>query len=203
MHWLREVVQPEDTVYDVGANIGAYSLYAGNKLRNKGGIVYAFEPAFMNFFSLCKNIQANGLNEVVIPFPLAVCSENGPETLFLSSLESGAALHGVHQAQSEGRTFSHKFIQGVYGASLSSFARSGDLRFPNHLKIDVDGYESEVIAGLGDVLESTELSSIMIEINEDTGAEIIESTLSHSGFVLAMKEEWPDKKTSNKLFVRA
>ena len=52
MYWLRSVVQPADVVYDIGANVGAYALYAGIKAKGGGGQVYAFEPAFLNFFPL-------------------------------------------------------------------------------------------------------------------------------------------------------
>ena len=59
MYWLRNVVQPDDVIYDIGANVGAYSLFAGHKVKSGGGQVYAFEPAFFNFSSLSRNIEAN------------------------------------------------------------------------------------------------------------------------------------------------
>jgi FkbM family methyltransferase len=202
MDWLRQVVGPTDTVYDIGANVGAYSLYAGMKLKEGGGRVYAFEPAFTNFFSLCRNIEANDLSHVVIPFPVAVGAVTGLDRLFLSSIEAGAALHGVHAPKSEGRDFDTKFVQGVYATSLADFAENRAIEFPNHIKIDVDGYEVEVITGLESLLSSDQLKSIVIEINKDISRGRIEQTILKYGFSLARTEHWPTKNTSNNLFVR-
>ena len=49
MYWLRNCVSPNDVVYDIGANVGAYSLYAGKVVRNGQGKVYAFEPSDQNY----------------------------------------------------------------------------------------------------------------------------------------------------------
>ena len=54
MSWLREIVMGGDVRYDIGANVGAYGLSAGKKMKvsqnNLLGLVYAFEPAFSNVF---------------------------------------------------------------------------------------------------------------------------------------------------------
>ena len=126
MYWLNHIVGPGDVVYDIGANVGAYSLYAAKRLDsiNPEGKVYAFEPAFSNFFSLCRNIELNHLHDVVVPFALAFGSGRYETYFFLRSTQAGAALHGVSEPSSEGAVFEPKFRQGVNVISLDSFVKN-------------------------------------------------------------------------------
>ncbi len=204
MFWLDHVVGPQDVVYDIGANVGAYSLYAGKRTDrvNNGQKVYAFEPAFTNFFSLCRNIELNKLNDIIIPFPLAFGQEREETAFFLRSTQAGAALHGVSHPSSEGTQFVPKFHQGVSVTSLDSFVQNSGIAFPNHLKIDVDGSELEIIKGARQALLDTRLRSIMIEINEDISQGRIETLITNSGFEEDRREKWKSKNTFNKLYLR-
>ena len=102
MHWLRVLVDPNDVVYDIGANVGAYSLYAGNIVSGGNGQVLAFEPAFTNFFPLGRNIELNSLNQFVIPYSLAFGASTYASSMFLRSTERGEAMHGMTRPVSEG-----------------------------------------------------------------------------------------------------
>jgi tRNA G46 methylase TrmB len=63
LDWIDANLRDGDIVFDIGANIGLYTLYAAK--RNPRCTVYAFEPAFQNFASLCRNIALNALTNVV------------------------------------------------------------------------------------------------------------------------------------------
>jgi len=202
MHWLRHVVESGDIVYDVGANVGAYSLYAGYKVSPGGGQVYAFEPAFLNFFPLSRNIEINGLNTVVIPYPIAIGSPSRVDNFFLSSTVSGSALHGLSKPESEGTSFEPEFLQGIYVLSLDELVLSLGLQFPNHIKIDVDGLEADIVKGMRTVLRDIRLRSLMIEINEDISQGTIEDEITASGLVEEKVERWVGKNTYNKLYLR-
>jgi len=57
LYWIDNYMNDNDVFYDVGANIGTYSLYAANK----GGLkIFAFEPESSNYYYLNKNIYLNG-----------------------------------------------------------------------------------------------------------------------------------------------
>ena len=202
MYWLREVIAESDVVYDIGANVGAYSLYAGRKVALGKGRVYAFEPGFPNFSPLCRNIEINGLNETVIPYAVAVGSNNQEGKFYLRSTIRGDALHGLSEPTSEGREFLSKFLQGTYIVSLDNFVRDPGVKFPNHIKIDVDGSESQIIKGMQDVMADSRLKSIMIEINSDVNGQTIEDRILSSGFSESMVEQWKGRNTFNKLFQR-
>jgi len=206
MYWLRNVIQLGDVVYDIGANVGAYSLYAGRRLQgrsiNKSGKVYAFEPAFSNFFPLCRNIEANNLNSTITPFPLALGNDRYETRFFLQSTTTGEALHGLGYPKSEGSEFEAKFQQGISVTPLDLFVENSDIRFPNHLKVDVDGSELDIIKGATSVLKDPRLKSIMIEINTDLSQGAIESNIFENGFELVKQEQWQGKNTFNMLFLR-
>ena len=207
MYWLRNIVNPTDVVYDIGANVGPYSLYAGHKIKTakkkeKRAVVYAFEPAFSNFFPLCRNIEANELNDIVVPFPLALGKDRHETDFFLRTTITGDAMHGVTQPSSEGREFEPKFRQGIGVTSLDKFVQNGGVKFPNHIKIDVDGSELDIIHGADQVLRDFRLKSIMIEINANLSQGKIEEIITGHDFVEEMVEEWKGKNTFNKLYVR-
>ena len=64
--WIKELFKPNEILFDVGANIGVYSLYA-RALYNHKIRIYAFEPAYHNFKKLCQNILINKFNEEILP----------------------------------------------------------------------------------------------------------------------------------------
>src|SRR5574337_127189 len=55
IEWIENTIKPGDVVFDVGANIGAYSLVMA-KSSNMGAKVYAFEPSWPTYIQLCRNI---------------------------------------------------------------------------------------------------------------------------------------------------
>jgi FkbM family methyltransferase len=77
-------IEKNDTVVDIGANIGVFTIYAATRTR-KQNKVYAFEPFPINFEALQQNIRANRLNNV-IPCKLAVSVQSGTE-LFTDSTD--------------------------------------------------------------------------------------------------------------------
>ena len=203
MHWLRNVHQEGDTVYDIGANVGAYSLYAGLKNAMGSGKIYAFEPVYANFFSLCRNIEANNLGHTVIPYPLGFGNSMGPNKMYLRSTVPGSALHGLGVAQSEGTKFEAEFEQGIWVTSLDIFCGESQVDFPNHIKIDVDGGEWEIVQGMAVVINDPRLRSIMIEINQALFGDQIEKQILRAGFTITMVEQSGNGDTYNKLFQRS
>ena len=202
MHWLRTLIGADDIVYDIGANVGAYSLYAGNVVSRGSGQVYAFEPAFSNFFPLSRNIELNSLNEVVIPYSIAFGASTYVTSMYLRSTVRGDSMHGISQPISEGNVFEPAFKQGAFVTSLDEFTVNSEVEFPNHIKIDVDGSESEIIAGMRTVMSDDRLKTIMIEIDDNLSQGEIERTIGAYGLEEVMVEQWGEKNTFNKLFVR-
>ncbi|MFO0442132.1 MAG: FkbM family methyltransferase, partial [Betaproteobacteria bacterium] len=59
------------------------------------------------------------------------------------------------------------FVQGCYASTLDAFVDCGAIPVPNHIKIDVDGFEPKVIAGARKTLARPEMKSLLIETNQN------------------------------------
>jgi len=91
--WIDEHIKAGDIFYDIGANIGQYSLYAA--LKYKGQIrVYSFEPESQNYAALNRNIYRNKLADAVRAFCIAVSDETQFDVLNIhGSMNAGEAIH--------------------------------------------------------------------------------------------------------------
>ena len=201
MRWIKEFICQDDVVFDVGANVGAYSLVIGKMLKEKVGKVYAFEPEAGNYYSLNRNIRVNNLEGRVLAYSMAFGKEELATTLFLSSTVTGSALHGIGDSVSEGRRFQAGFVQGVVVQTMQKFCRSRGSIVPNHVKIDVDGTELAIIEGMTSVLGDDRLKSLMIEVDFNLHCDEVEKIVRNNRMKEIMSERM-SKQTFNKLYVR-
>ena len=152
-----------DVYWDVGANVGAYALYAAINRRVQ---VLAFEPSAANYFLLNRNIELNRLGEVLRAYCLAFSDTRQIDVLHMQSTEFGGALSSFSTpVDNDGKMFSAKFQQGMVGFSIDDFVQLFNPPFPNHLKIDVDGIEDRIIMGAPATLADSRLKSVSIELD--------------------------------------
>ena len=150
---------PGSVLYDVGANIGVFSLYAGMR----GHRVIAFEPVAANYAVLNRNIEINALGSRVTAFCAALDRRDGTGALYLESTHAGVS------SQFERRLEATRFEQGAISFALDTLLADGRLPFPDHLKIDVDGTEGRILAGAARTLADRRLKSIQIELSPAEG----------------------------------
>jgi len=134
---LREfagVLKQGDVVYDVGANVGIYTLHAGFGV-GASGWVYAFEPLARNLHYLRQHVRLNNLQNCTI-VENAICNQEG--TLAFSAAGWDPSMARIC-AEGEISVPSTTLDICVYGKK--------HLRPPNVVKIDVEGAESEVLKG--------------------------------------------------------
>ncbi|MDP2593102.1 MAG: FkbM family methyltransferase [bacterium] len=146
--------------YDIGAHIGKFAFMA----EKQGLKVYAFEPHFENFRTLCHNVMLNESD--VTPFPLAILGKTCIKNFSLSSIYSGSANHG-------NKPESNRAIDLV-AFSIDDLENILKLPPPEYLKIDVDGAETEIITNSS--LHS--VKEILVEIGSKTAEELIHKNLS-------------------------
>jgi len=182
IRWL-ETIGSADVLFDVGANVGMYSIYAGAC----GAQVCAFEPVFTNYFILNSNVQMNGLSDRVRAYCLAISDSQRLDSMRLSSLGLGVA----HNSFGENTTNAHHsfvpvFEQGALSWSLDDLVYGQGLPCPTHIKVDVDGLEGKVISGARRLLGDQRVRSIIIELNHDLPADQeAEALIRASGFTLS------------------
>jgi len=76
LEWIERFFRSEDVIYDIGANVGLYSLFAAKHLNSRCK-VYAFEPEALNYAKLNINIYINGLSGTIVPCCLGACRATG------------------------------------------------------------------------------------------------------------------------------
>jgi len=168
IRWIENFDDKEQIFWDIGANIGIYSIYAASFSENIK--VISFEPSFANLKILSRNISSNGLSDRVniIQFPLTD-KENQILNFNEFSLEEGASQNsfGVEYGH-DGKVMSYKNTVNIYGTSIDYLINNKILEIPNYIKLDVDGIEHLILKGAENtVLKSKNLKSIILEINED------------------------------------
>lgn len=174
-------------LWDVGANVGSYTLYAAIKRKSR---VVAFEPAAANYLTLNRNIEINGLQDSVTALCIAVAEKSGLDTLYMPSTEFGTALCNFGSATDyQGKPFEPTFKQGAVGFSLGDLAQS--LPAPSYVKIDVDGLERDIVAGGDALFSSSALRSVVIELDfarPDLVQDVVGRMSAH-GFVYSNESE--------------
>jgi FkbM family methyltransferase len=138
--------------FDVGANIGWYSVLAGKQLESRGS-VHAFEPVPENVGLLARNAAGNALNNIRIN-PFALGQVTGATRIFLSPDNKGD-----HRAYPSGEE--RQSVAVGMCRFDAYFDRS--TRRPLLIKMDTQGSEYDVLVGMGDILErhSAEIALVM------------------------------------------
>lgn len=203
VEWMKRELRPGDVLYDIGANVGAYSLIASHIIGGQG-TVYAFEPSFLNYNQLCRNIVLNNFQNCIVPFQIPLCSEKRLDRFHYQNMQTGGSLHSFSRnIDYKADVFEPVVSLGMLGLSLNDFAAIAGVRSPNLLKIDVDGLELDILSGASSLLENSQLRSVLIEINEDLPEEtqsIIDILCNHG--LRPMEKHKLHQNLHNYIFIR-
>jgi FkbM family methyltransferase len=171
--------------WDVGANVGEFVLQAAVR---PGISVLAFEPSAASYAALCRNIEVNRRSGQVQAFCVALNNQTQLGRLNMSATNAGNSFNSFESTEDcFGRELEIAFRQSTIGFSIDGFRRLFELPPPNHVKIDVDGTEEQILDGALETLADPALRSVLIELEEaDTArkARIVER-LERAGFVLS------------------
>ncbi len=181
-YWIEQM-PPNGIFYDVGANIGAYSILASAYCRR----VYAFEPSALNFSVLNQNLMANSLDDKIMAYCLAINDQFSFDTLRLRNNKVGSSHHifGTNKDICH-HDFSPIFKQGALGISLDDLVYKYNFECPTYLKIDIDGNQHLVIRGAEQLLKDERLISILIEVNCDLQVDLdLIQSIERSGFKIS------------------
>jgi FkbM family methyltransferase len=153
--------------WDIGSNIGLYSLYAAQKHKNIK--VYSFEPSTSNLRILSRNISINNLVNKVLVCQLPLSDKNFSHlTMNEPEFIEGWSMNSYGKPINyEGKKFNATQRYKILGTSIDSLVSNNILEIPNYIKIDVDGIEDEILKGAKKTLKSKKVKSISIEINEN------------------------------------
>jgi FkbM family methyltransferase len=137
---IKKYLKPGMTFIDIGANIGEHSMYAA-ALVGKEGSVYAFEPIPYIYEQLLTSSQANHFESIIHAKNVALGEHASEETLYISSNVGGSSL--IREDETT-ETIKVTIVRG--DDELLPLARI------DMVKIDVEGYEYEVLSGMKETL---------------------------------------------------
>jgi FkbM family methyltransferase len=202
VRWIEEYIRPGEVLYDVGANVGAYSLIAS---KHCGGNVrvLAFEPSFASYDELCRNVVLNQCEASVIPYLMCLTESAGPIVFRHTSLEPGSALHLAGESDI-GTGFTAVYTQELMGFPVDFLVSQFGFPVPNHMKIDVDGTEINVLRGAASTLDSDRVQTIQVEVSprHPSAAEVITLLVEKRFRLLSETARGGGDRWSNYLFVR-
>jgi FkbM family methyltransferase len=150
MGFVLHVLQAGDLFVDIGANIGSYSVLAGSC---EGVNVVAFEPVSSTFSWLQKNIQVNKLDKKVYAKNIGLADQEGT-IYFSSNLDTLNHVVSKHEKNSSSIEVDVLTLDDVMKE-----------KSPTIIKIDTEGYESQILNGAKKTINNSSLIAILIELN--------------------------------------
>ncbi len=152
MGFLLHLLKPGDLFVDIGANIGSYTILATAEI---GAHTISVEPVPATFKRLTNNIDLNKIADLTLPMNIAL--GNKPGVLrFTKSFDT------VNHVATDQETDTID----VPVDTLDNILKQSN---PILLKIDVEGFETEVLNGAENVLQNQSLKAIIIELNGSGG----------------------------------
>jgi len=217
LKWI-ESFEKDSIFYDVGSNIGGYSLIAS--LNSNVKTIYSFEPNLDNFYSQIITCRNNNIKNIY-PFNLAVNNNNifdffkydsGFNPKVLSNYKKKPVYKGSKgtfgeelKDQMMKSNYSNPFKRGItwetgiIGISLDSLIYEFNMPIPNYLKIDVDGNDLLVLKGAKKLLNENNLKEVYVEIDNEIypNEEIEKFMLSYNFSILHNINVGSEKKPIN------
>ncbi len=179
--WIGDYAKAGGVFFDVGANIGIYSLYAAS--LNPQLQVYCFEPVQNNVTALNGNIALNSYGNIYA-FQVALSEKNGLVDLFIRDARIGNSGSQIDRPVDEsGETFSFVDKQKVLSFTIDSLIRDFGLPVPHFVKIDVDGRETDILRGMHVLLGDPQFRSLLVEFNSRADIAAFEPVLASYGLV--------------------
>jgi FkbM family methyltransferase len=194
--WINSFKGNKITFWDIGANIGLYSIYAA--ILHKDIEIISFEPSTSNLRVLSRNISINNLeNKIKInQFALSDIKnthEIMKETKFLEGFSMSTY---AYQTDFEGNKIIPDQKYRIFGTTIDYLLEEKIIGFPNYVKIDVDGIEHKILSSAIKMLCHDNIKSIIIELNENYKEQYnsVLNLMNKNDFILIDKKQLDSAK---------
>ena len=164
---VKSIIAEGDVVINIGANLGYYTLME-SKFAGSAGKVYAIEPNPQSVEILKHNVQINGLKNVEV-FSMSIGDKDGTGKLNISRKSNWCSMS---------RHKSKAFVGSVDVTVVSVDSFIKDRARPDFIRMDVEGYEYEIIKGMRSLMARDGRLGLLIEVHaEFLGADKTRSLL--------------------------
>jgi FkbM family methyltransferase len=160
--FLNAFLSAGDCFIDIGANVGLFSLYASKKVGSAGSVI-SFEPSRITYDRLLENLELNGITNVR-PFKLGLSDRD--ELLELNVSADGHDAWNTFVKSDENKFSSKEAVQVKPFDSFSEeySINSGDISL---IKLDVEGFEINVLKGALNLLSKENAPVFMVEFTDN------------------------------------
>lgn len=189
INWINNF-EEESIFYDIGANVGVFTLYAAIKKKCK---VYSFEPEPNSFIDLYNSVKANkNIDVAVMLMPLA----DKKNTNFFKLNYNFISGHSGHKF---GDLINGNSGYAICSDTIDNLIGNNFIKSPDYIKIDVDGTETKILNGMKNLWSDSKLKSILVEFSNTKDLNYYSEFLNKFGFFLHQR---PNENNLNYIFSR-
>lgn len=180
--FFKRIVNKNDYILDIGANVGYLSMIFATLTGNKG-IVVSFEPEPNNFQTLTENKKLNGFSQIITE-QLGVSDSNGTFKLFLSN----DANNGKHSLIFDDNRVTSKYME-INTIIIDEYLKNNNINRIDIVKIDVEGFEKKVLNGMRNTLQEhkpvlfIELIDLIQQSTNESSISIINMLNDEFGYI--------------------
>lgn len=182
--WIKNYLKPGMVFYDIGANIGFYTLIAAQQVGSLGK-VYSLEPSRKTFIRLNKNISINqSIKKQITVYETAASDSNSETEMFVSDKDFHAWNSIAKPIDSSGFK-----IEKIRTEKLDVLFENNKWLPPDLIKIDVEGWEQYALNGAKEIIKKYQ-PTILIEFTKEnleragTSIEKLKKQLNNMGYNL-------------------
>ncbi len=183
VRWIQDNVRSGDVFYDIGANIGLYSMLAAAYVGAQGR-VFSFEPHLPNAVSLMRNTIVNGFQSRLSLVTTALHSDDGFLPFNYNATIPGSSMSQLNGTKTDlGESFSPVFSELKHATSIDALIDRNVIPPAGVVKMDVDGNEPYILSGMRTYLRGTSRPrTLQVEISPRYATKIDE-ILAECGYI--------------------
>lgn len=150
---IKDILKEDDIVFDIGANIGFYTIWMSKFIGNAGRI-HSFEPDNKSFERLNKNIVLNNIQSYTVSNRLAI-ADTCKQLKFTEGRDG--ENHIVYEPENN--------YQIITSTTIDNYIADYKIEKIKYIKIDIEGFEYQALLGAMDTLHQKKVDIIQLEIN--------------------------------------
>lgn len=189
-----------DQVIDIGANIGYVTLLFSSFV-GENGEVHSFEPSRREFLHLCENVNLNCAKNIFLN-QFAISNQNGYAKMFVLDDDRFGAFNSIGEPTHQKVKLATVHTEAIRTMKIDDYLTLFPNLKPCLIKIDVEGFEKQVLEGMQNLLNSQKAPCLIIEVFEGThqGEQISAQALVHYVEKFGYKLYSPDREGNLKPF---